>query len=79
MNREHKRLIRVCSGYDTSRLTDLYAITMANIEDAMIETGAKPEVDYTRADLLKAAGPIVKSMFELESYEAICLTTSYPT
>ncbi|WP_157742008.1 hypothetical protein [Pseudomonas sp. NS1(2017)] len=57
-------------------MSDLLSITMANIEDALLEAGAFPAIDYTHLDLLSAAGPFVLSMFSRESGNPITLTTT---
>ena len=73
----NKRLVRLYSQYDRNSLTDLIAITMANIEDALLEAGAAPAVDYNHLDLLREAGPFVLSMFNHEGDDPITITTKW--
>ena len=60
----NKRLVRTHNTYDTNTLTDLLSVVMANIEDALLETGAEPTTDYNRMDLLREAkdmGPMQRA------------------
>lgn len=74
----NKRLVRLYSRYNKNSLTDLIAITMANIEDALLEGGAIPAVDYNHLDLLREAGPLVLSMFNSNRADPIVLTCKWP-
>jgi hypothetical protein len=57
--RPPSRLTREFSTYDASTMTDLLSILMANIEDALIQSGATPGVDYTFRDLATWAMPMI--------------------
>lgn len=49
---------------DPHLVSDLLVVMMANVEDALLASGATPDLGYTRLDLLKAATPFVVSMFD---------------
>lgn len=61
------RLVDPPRHFDKDRLSDLLIILMANVEQALLESGAKPGIHYSRKDLLQAATPFVVSMFEAPS------------
>lgn len=58
-----RRLVVPPSRFDPSLVSDLLVVMMANVEDALLASGATPESEYTRLDLLKAATPFVVTMF----------------
>ena len=72
----NKRLVRTYNTYDTNTLTDLLSMVMANIEDALLETGAEPTTDYNRMDLLREATPFVLSMFS-ENRDPVMLNCTW--
>lgn len=53
------RLTREFSSTDPTVITDLLSILMANIEDSLLQSGAKPGVDYTFRDLAGWAMPLI--------------------
>lgn len=57
-----KRLITPPRHFNSGLVPDLLLVIMANVEDAMIASGAAPGVDYDRSDLLAAATPLVVTM-----------------
>jgi len=58
-----KRLVFPPRRFDPSLVSDLLVVMMANVEDALLASGAAPELGYNRLDLLKAATPFVVTMF----------------
>ena len=58
-----KRLVVPPRRFDPSLVSDLLVVMMANVEDALLASGAIPEIGYSRLDLLKAATPFVVTMF----------------
>lgn len=44
-------------------LEDLLHLMMANVEDGLLNAGARPGKDYTYRELLQAATPLVRSIF----------------
>lgn len=56
---------------------DMITILMANVEDALEESGAEANVDYTFRDLLQAVMPIVTRML-IETPGALTFTTGWP-
>lgn len=58
----NNRLITPPRHVDKDRVPDLLMLLMANVEDALLETRATPGQDYTRADLLAAATPLLAAM-----------------
>ena len=58
-----QRLIEAFANIDPSTMEDFTLAMMANFEDALLNAGAKPGVDYTYTDLLRAASPIVCKQF----------------
>lgn len=73
-----KHLVRRHSNYDKNSLTDLIVLTMANIEDSLLEAGANPLVDYDYLDLLREAGPFVLSMYNQKGGDPISMTCEWP-
>lgn len=59
-----RRLVFPAEHFNKNSISDLLVILMANVEDALLESGAIPHQDYNRLDLFKAATPFVVSMFE---------------
>lgn len=59
----HKRLVIPPRHFDPSLVSDLLVVMMANVEDALLASGATPDLGYNRLDLLKAATPFVVTMF----------------
>jgi hypothetical protein len=51
---------------------------MANIEEALLATGATPTVDYSRLDLLQAATPFVVRMFEAPYTQPMKIVSDWP-
>jgi hypothetical protein len=70
-----KRLITVYETYCLDNLDDWLSVVMANIEDALLTSGATPGVDYNILDLAKLAMPIVADDQKLK---ACTLTVSWP-
>lgn len=68
---ENKRLINPPRGFHPNRVSDLLVILMANVEEALLDSGATPNVDYNRLDLLQAATPFVVSMFNDNTVEFV--------
>lgn len=58
-----QRLIKSFTAIDASTMEDFTLAMMANFEDALLNSGAQPGVDYTYTDLLRAASPIVCEQF----------------
>lgn len=73
-----KPLVRRRARYDINLLSDLIALMMANVEDALLETGAKPALDYNHLDLLKEASPFVLSMFNSDKGDPLQITCDWP-
>jgi hypothetical protein len=69
-------LIRNLTLTDHSTLEDLLLVMAKNVEDSLLEAGAKPGKDYTLLDLYKLAQP-----FALETFKGgkINFTTSWPS
>lgn len=70
--------------YDHKHLTDAVSLLMANLEDALIQTGAEAGNDYTHRDLFEAAmrlmavtwqkepDNLLGSQFSIEHYPHEC-------
>lgn len=58
-----KRLVVPPRHFDPNLVSDLLVVMMANVEDALLASGATPDLGYSRLDLLKAATPFVVTMF----------------
>jgi hypothetical protein len=58
-----KRLVVPPRRFDPNLVSDLLVVMMANVEDALLASGAVPDLGYSRLDLLKAATPFVVTMF----------------
>ena len=50
-------------------LTGFLSVVAAQIEDALLQSGAKAGVDYTRLDLFKLANPYALQLAESERLE----------
>lgn len=74
----NKRLVHPPRGFDPNLLPDLLAVFMANIEEALVASGATPTVDYNRLDLLQAAMPIIEGMFNNKNSEPMQIVTEWP-
>ena len=62
--KQQKRLINKVDNMARNDLADeLFAIAY-NIEDALLQVGATPTVDYTYLDLFKLAEPYVLELFK---------------
>lgn len=72
------RLVHPPRQFADDRVPDLLVILMANVEDALLEAGGVPGVDYGRADLLQAATPFVVSMFNLGGTNPVRFITEWP-
>lgn len=72
------RLIYPPRGFDPDLVSDLLVVLMANIEEALLATGATPTVDYSRLDLLQAATPFLVSMFEATNTQPMKIVTDWP-
>lgn len=70
------RLIRRFEIYDTNDVQDMLSAMAANVEDALIESGAEPGKDYQILDVFKLAQPFVLEMFK--SRESMTYTAGYP-
>lgn len=58
-----KRLVVPPRHFEPNLVSDLLVVMMANVEDALLASGAIPDLGYSRLDLLKAATPFVVTMF----------------
>lgn len=56
-------LIRRYATYDSTHLTDFLQIIAANVEDALISSGATPGVDYSLRDIFEWAMPVFLDIF----------------
>ncbi|CAI8980480.1 hypothetical protein EMIT0P100_60282 [Pseudomonas sp. IT-P100] len=72
------RLVYPPLGFDPDLVPDLLVVLMANIEEALLATGASPIVDYSRLDLLQAATPFVVRMFEAPNTQPMKIVTDWP-
>lgn len=72
-----KPLVRRYARYNSDHLSNLLAMMMANVEDALIEAGAKPGLDYNHLDLLREASPFVLSMFNDDRGKPLKFTCEY--
>lgn len=52
---------------DQQPLEDLLMVLAETIEDSLIQSGAKPGVDYTYLDLYQLANPYALEMFKSKS------------
>lgn len=57
-------LIKHHPNVDCSYLQDNWLVTAKAIEEALINSGAKPNIDYTYLDLYKLAQPFVLHEFK---------------
>lgn len=57
-------LIPAFETLDETSFNDVLVMFARNIEDALIEAGAEPGVDYSRLDLFKLAQPYVMERFK---------------
>ena len=73
-----KPLVPRRARYDVNLLSDLIALMMANVEDALLEAGAKPALDYNHLDLLKEASPFVLSMVNSYEGDQLQITCEWP-
>ena len=71
-----QRLTRTFTECDPSTLDDLLSCIMATIEDGLLQSGFAPGQHYTQKDLLDAAMPFVKSVWD--SPKDIAYTTGWP-
>lgn len=69
------RLISRFEIYDTNDVQDMLSLMSANVEDALIESGAEPGKDYQILDVFKLAQPFVLEMFK--DRESMTYTASY--
>ncbi|MNJ16398.1 hypothetical protein D3C77_106590 [compost metagenome] len=75
----NKRLVHLPRGFHQDRVSDLLVVFMANIEEALLDSGATPSVDYNRQDLLQAATPFVLSIFDDRTrHSPLELVTEFP-
>lgn len=58
------KLIRDYEVTDHSSLEDLLLVMAKNVEDSMLQAGAKPGDDYTILDLYKLAQPFALDVFK---------------
>lgn len=66
--------------YETTNpntLDDLFLCVAATIEDSLMQSGAKPGIDYSILDLYKLAQPFVLSRYEAET-DDIDITVGWP-
>ena len=73
----NKRLVQPPRGFDPNLLPDLLVVFMANIEEALVVSGATPAVDYNRLDLLQAAMPLAEIMFNDRHSEPVKIVTEW--
>lgn len=73
-----KPLVRRFARYNLDQISDLLAMLMANVEDALIEAGAKPGLDYNHLDLLREASPFVLSMLNHDRGKPMEFICSWP-
>ena len=62
---------------DSCMLSDYWGLIAANIEDALLESGAVPGVDYSRLDLFKLAQPFVLNRWADEN-SSMAMVVSWP-
>ena len=74
----NKRLVHPPHGFDPNLLSDMLVVFMANIEEALVVSGATPTVDYNRLDLLQAAIPLAEIMFSDTNSEPMKIVTEWP-
>jgi hypothetical protein len=74
----NKRLVRPPRRFDPKLLPDLLVIFMANIEEALVVSGATPTADYNRLDLLQAAMPLAEIMFNDTNSKPMEIITEWP-
>ena len=74
----NKRLVHPPHGFDPNLLSDMLVVFMANIEEALVVSGATPTVDYNRLDLLQAAMPLVEIIFNVTNSEPVKIVTEWP-
>jgi len=71
------RLIKTYNAIAPMRLDDWLLVVMSTIEDGLLLAGFVPTADYTRADLLKYAMPIVQE--DYQKHGILTITVSYPS
>jgi len=71
------RLIKTYNAIAPMRLDDWLLAVMSTIEDGLLLAGFVPNADYTRADLLKYAMPIVQD--DYQKHGILTITVSYPS
>jgi hypothetical protein len=74
----NKRLVHPPRGFDPILLSDMLVVFMANIEEALVVSGATPTVDYNRLDLLQAAIPLTAIIFSDTNSEPMKIVTEWP-
>lgn len=74
----NKRLVHPPRGFDPNLLSDMLVVFMANIEEALVVSGATSTVDYNRLDLLQAAIPLAEIMFSDKHSEPMKIVTEWP-
>jgi hypothetical protein len=60
------RLLQPFGAVDLSTLTDHWLVCANNLENAMLQAGAIPGVDYTIVDLFKLTAPIVTGQYRAD-------------
>ena len=68
------RLIIPPRSLNLNLIPDLLVVLMANVEEALVSTGAKPGIDYDHSDLMAAASPFVASMFNSPDSHVVFVT-----
>lgn len=58
-----KYLIDRVDHYDINHMEDMLQVAAINVENALINAGAKPGVDYNIMDVFKLAQPFAFEMF----------------
>ena len=66
-NQQPERLIRPIGETNPTGLEDLLLVLAKNVEESLLEGGARPGKDYTILDLYKLAQPFALSAFEARS------------